>query len=307
MNQDWPIDLKSLRYFVGVAEEKSFSRAASRLRIAQPAISRQVRSLEDDLGVELFTRHARGVDLTEAGEILLRRAYTIFRQVQQARDDVNTHSRTPRGTVTVGAPPTAGEFIIPRLIAQSRAAYPEVELRFVEGFSGELHQKLMNNEISLAVMHNPTLHPEIKISELLTEYLCVVGPAGSLTRTGYTLAEVAAMPLVLPDRPNHLRILIDEHAERHDLTVDASIHSDGVWLTKAIVREGHGFTILTAGAVISEVRQGLLDAVPISDPSIPWRLGVAMRVDQSRKRTFVVIEELIHAIAGGLVAENIWR
>lgn len=307
MNGDWQIELRALRYFVCIAEEKSFTRAANRLRIAQPALSRQIRRIEDELNVPLFIRTARGAELTEAGEILLARAYVILNQVQQTHHDVTTHSSTPAGVVSVGMPPTPGEFIAPRLLERTKALYPAIELRFVEGFSGLLEQKLANNEIGVAVMHDPAPRDDIRISELLVERLCLVGPAGSLSKDSYTLAEAAAFPLILPGRPNFLRILIDTSAEEHGTPLNIATRSDGVWHTKSLVRYGHGYTILTPGAVISEVQQGQLMAVPIREPEIDWTLCVAMRTDQSRKQTLVVIEDLIRGIVRDLVASGTWR
>ncbi|AXS39767.1 LysR family transcriptional regulator [Breoghania sp. L-A4] len=307
MNADWQIELRALRYFVCIAEEKSFTRAASRLRVAQPALSRQIRKLEEDLQVELFIRHVRGVELTEAGEILLSRAYVIFNQLQQTHHDVTSHSATPAGVVTVGIPPTPGEFIAPPLLRRTRELYPEIELRFVEGFSGELEKKLANNEIGVAVMHDPASRPEIKISELLVERLCLVGPPGSLDKPLYTLTEAAEFPLILPSRPNFLRILLDDSSERLALTLNVVTRSDGLWHTKSLVRHGNGFTILTYGAVISEVQQGQLEAVPIHEPEITWTLCVAMRKDQSRKQTLVVIEDLIREIVQELLRDGTWK
>lgn len=307
MNLDWQIELRALRYFVCIAEEKSFTRAAARLRVAQPALSRQIRKLEDDLQVQLFTRHVRGAELTEAGEILLRRAYVIFNQIQQTHHDVTTHSTSPSGVVSVGMPPTPGSFIAPRLLERTRELYPDIELRFVEGFSGDLERKLANNEIGVAVMHDPAPRDEIKISELLVEHLCLVGPSGSLDKDSYTLAEAATFPLVLPGRPNFLRILIDESAEKHDTPLNIATRSDGVWHTKSLVRYGHGFTILTFGAVIGEVQQKQLEAVPIREPEINWTLCVAMRRDQSRKQTLAVIEDLIREIVQDLLNAGIWK
>lgn len=307
MNIDWQIELRALRYFVCIAEEKSFTRASTRLRVAQPALSRQIRKLEDDLQVQLFIRHVRGAELTEAGEILLRRAYVIFNQIQQTHHDVTSHSSSPGGVVSVGMPPTPGEFIAPKLLERTKELYPEIELRFVEGFSGALEQKLANNEIGVAVMHDPAPRDEIKISQLLVEHLCLIGPAGSLTEDSYTLAEAAAFPLILPGRPNFLRILIDNSAEKYNTPLNIVTRSDGVWHTKSLVRSGHGFTILTFGAVISEVQQGQLMAVPIREPEINWTLCVAMRRDQSRKQTLVVIEDLIREIVQDLLDAGTWK
>lgn len=307
MSSEWQIELRALRYFVCVAEEKSFTRAAERLRIAQPALSRQIKKLEEDLKVRLFLRTARGAELTEAGDILLRRAYLIFNQIQQTHHDVTIHSSHLGGVVSVGMPPTPGEFIAPRLLERCKDRYPDITLRFVEGFSGELEQKLANNEIGVAVMHDPTPKDEIHVSELLEEHLWLVGKTGTLKKPSYTLEEAGSFPLVLPSRPNYLRILIDGYAERLDIPLNMVTRSDGIGQTKSLVKYGHGYTMLTYGAVISEVQEGTLEAVPITDPEIRWTLCVAMRSDQSRKRTLAVVGELIGEIVQDLVEDGIWR
>jgi LysR family transcriptional regulator, nitrogen assimilation regulatory protein len=307
MANDWQLDLRPLRYFVCVAEEKSLTKAAERLNVAQPALSRQMQKLEAGLSTELFTRSARGVELTEAGEILLRRAYLIFNQIQQTVHDVTAEANRPHGVVTVGMPPTPGEFIAPLLLERIKTNFPDIELRFLEGFSGVLEQKLANNEISIAVLHDPKPGSDITVAELLVEHLWVVGGAGSLDQESYTLAEAAALPLILPSRPNYLRMLIDSHAEAQNLTLNVVQRSDGVWHTKALVRYGHGHTILTYGAVLSELQQHTLDAVPITDPRIDWTLCVAMRRDQSRKPAFILVSEAIREIADDLVRQNIWK
>ncbi|MBO0347443.1 LysR family transcriptional regulator [Roseibium limicola] len=307
MTGEWIVELRTLRYFVCVAEEKSFTRAANRLRIAQPALSRQIKKLEDDLKVQLFVRSARGAEVTEAGEILLRRAYLIFNQVQQTHHDVTIHASRPAGVVSVGMPPTPGEFIAPRLLERAKERYPEIELRFVEGFSGALEQKLNNNEIGVAVMHDPKPRDEIRISELLVENLCLVGKTGTLDEADYTLAEASSYPLIMPSRPNFLRILVDTHAEENDISLNIVTRSDGIGHTKSLVKYGHGFTILTYGAIISEVQQGVLEAAPIREPEIKWSLCVAMRTDQSKKKTLTVIEELIREVVVELTETGIWR
>ncbi|KZB62596.1 MULTISPECIES: LysR family transcriptional regulator [Thalassospira] len=307
MNGEWQPELRALRYFVSVAEEKSFTRAANRLRIAQPALSRQIKRLEEDLKVQLFTRTVRGADLTEAGEILLRRAYLMFNQLQQTHHDITIHSTHLGGVVSVGMPPTPGEFIAPRLLERSKALYPDIELRFVEGFSADLEQKMANNEIGVAVMHDPTPRDDIQITELLVEHLCLVGRSGTLSKPSYSLKEAASYPLIMPSRPNFLRILVDSYAEKHDVSLNIETRSDGIGHTKSLVRYGHGFTILTYGAIISDVQSGVLEAMPIVDPAITWRLCVAMRMDQGRKRTLSVVEQMIHEIVDDLVAAGIWK
>lgn len=307
MNQINEINLTALRYFISVAEERNFTRAASRLNIAQPALSRQIRKLEATLGAPLFVRNARGAELTEAGEILRLRAYMIFNQIEQTVHDVTSQSDEPRGVVTVGMPPTPGELIAPVLLDYVRQNFPMIELRFREGFSGNLLRMLNNNEIGVAVMHEAPSEDDFLVTELLREHLWVIGKAGSIDRPSYTLAEAAALPLILPSRPNFLRILIDTHAEANNLKLNVIQRSDGVWILKALVRYGLGYTILTYGGVLSEMQHGTVDAVPITNPQVNWTLYTAMRQDQARKPASRIVNDAIRTIVDGLVKQQVWK
>ncbi|WP_421847656.1 LysR family transcriptional regulator [Marinomonas sp.] len=303
----WHLDLRFLRYFACVAEEKNLTHAAKRLRIAQPAVSRAIQRLESDLNVELFVRNARGVELTEAGRILLERTYIIFNQIQQTQNDVKGKNDEPRGVVSIGMPPTPGQFIAPALLSWVKENYPDIELHFFEGMSSTLQQRLNNNEIGLAVVHDPLDNADIVTSELLIEKLWVVGKTGTIRQSSYTLAEAAALPLIMPSRTNRLRLLIDNHADKQGLQLNIVQNVEGVLNLKSLVKEGHGYSILTYGAIISEAQQGNIEAAPIESPQINWTLGTAMRRDQSRKQAFIVVREAIHAIVNNLVAKSIWK
>jgi LysR family transcriptional regulator, nitrogen assimilation regulatory protein len=307
MNEINEISLTALRYFISVAEERNFTKAANRLNIAQPALSRQIRKLEIVLGTPLFIRSARGAELTEAGEILRLRAYTIFNQIEQTVHDVMSQSDEPRGVVTVGMPPTPGELIAPLLLDYVRRNFPMIELRFKEGFSGTLQRMLTNNEIGVAVMHEAPSEQGFLVTQLLREHLWVIGKAGTIDRPSYTLAEAVALPLILPSRPNFLRILIDTHAEANNLQLNVVQRSDGVWILKALVRYGLGYTILTYGGVLSERQHGTIDAVPITNPQVDWTLCTAIRQDQARKPASRIVNEAIRTIVDDLVKREVWK
>lgn len=306
-DQDWFPDTRALRYFVAVAEEKSITKAAARLRIAQPAISRQVAWLEKELGTPLLVRLARGVELTEAGEVLLESCYSVFSTLARGYREITAHSASPKGTVIVGMPPTPGEFIIPPLFERIKDSYPEIELRFVEGFSRELEKALIRGEIALAVMHDPPERSDILRRELLVENLNLVGPPGSLGRAEYSLTEVAELPLILPSRPNFLRIIFDRVCDEHGLTPKVMQRVDGVWHIKALVRASQGFTVLTYGGVLTEAASGALEARPIVEPQIGWRLCIATRAEQKPKVAVSVVEDAIFEIVNDLVARGVWR
>lgn len=290
-------DITALHYFTIVAEERSFSRASNRLHIAQPAISRKIKALEDDLGVQLFMRHAKGVDLTEAGETLLKGAHSLFRQIETLHESAVISSEVPRGTVTIGVLPTPGEYIVPRLIKQSNKLFPELKYRIIEGYSNDLQRMLINREINIAIMHGPTPHPDIVSQDLLIDHFCLVGPAGSLDKASYSLAEAAAFALILPDPSNLLRAHIDRVAEEQNLKLNVIMNCSGFWLIKSLVCNGLGHTIVTLDSIFNELEQGKVAVASISSPSIPWALAVAMQIDQCHKLSLVVVKGLIEAIA----------
>lgn len=303
----WRFELRALRYFVCIAEERSITSAADRLRIAQPALSRHIKRLETELGVAVFVRSAKGVELTAEGEILLDRAYAVLAQLEQAHHDVTAYAGEPRGVVVIGMPPTPGEFIAPPLLEHTRRHYPDIELRFVEGFSRDLEQRLTEGTISLAVMHDPPNLPNIVASRLLVERLYVVGAPGALDGDSYTLADAVQLPLIMPSRPNYLRILVDKHADLAGLGLNVIQRADGVWHLKALVRHGHGVSILTYGAVLSEVQQGTLVAVPICEPRINWALSIATKIDQRGKMATQIVERAVQTIVRDLVRQGLWK
>ena len=304
---DWEPDIRTLRCFVTVAEERNITRAANRLHIAQPASSRRIAQLESELNLELFERSVRGVELTQAGKMLLDRAYAIFGQLAQTFYDVTASSERPAGTVVVGMPPTPGEFIVPQLLRLVKEKFPEIELHFREGFSRELENWLLDGQISLAVMHNPPERADIASKQLLVEKLHLIGCAGSLSKPSYTLSEAVALPLIMPSQSNYLRLLADQHAETIGMKLNVVQRVDGVWHLKALVRDGHGFTLLTFGGVLTEYHLGTLTAAPIVDPEVKWRLCTAIKTDQRRNKAVMEVEAAIAQIVRGLVKKKIWR
>lgn len=306
-DQDWHPEMRALRYFVCVAEEKSFSKASGRLRIAQPALSRQIANIEQNLGVSLFERHPRGVELTEAGELLLASSYSIFAQLSRAYRDITNNSQSPKGIVVIGTPPTPGEFILPELLKRVKERYPEIELRLVEGFSRQLEKALLSGEIALAVMHDPPNRSDIRTQVLIEERLSLIGPPHVLQQDSYTFEEAAGMPLVMPPRPNYLRMIVDRVADEKQLSLNVVQRVEGVWHLKALVRHGAGCTILTSGAVSVERRQGTLAVRPITDPEITWPLCIAVSEEQRRKGAVRAVEELVVEIMREASAEGIWE
>ena len=162
-------DIRKLRSFVHVAWDGSITRAAERLHIAQPALSRQLHKLEEELGVALLVRHGRGVTLTQRGTLLLKRAEALIRQFEEIRHEILTSEGTYTGHVVIGVPPAAGLLIAPAVFKLFRARWPNATLQFREGVSSLLEEWLLDRRLDIAVLHNPPPMAEIDVTPVLHE------------------------------------------------------------------------------------------------------------------------------------------
>ena len=153
------MDLTRLQYFVAVAEAGSLSRAAAALSMSQPALSRQVLLLEEELGQRMFDRTGRGVVLTPSGEALLAHARAVFARWEEARADMLDRQRSPRGRVTVGLPPRVAHVLTADLVQQFLARFPEASITVEEELSVRLRESLVAGRVDLAVLFDPSHSP----------------------------------------------------------------------------------------------------------------------------------------------------
>ncbi|WID95182.1 LysR family transcriptional regulator [Bosea vestrisii] len=170
------MDISQLRTLIHVAELGSLSKAADRLHIAQPALSRQIRLLEAELGVRLFQRHGRGMTVTEQGQDVLQHASRIMAELEEIRAVVADENAPLRGHVSIGMPPTASDILSEPLVAAFRDAHPEATLRIVSAYSGYLLDWLHRGELDAAILYDPKSARTLHIQPLLEETLFLIGP-----------------------------------------------------------------------------------------------------------------------------------
>jgi LysR family transcriptional regulator, nitrogen assimilation regulatory protein len=242
------MDLKQLEYFSRVAELGSFTRAAYILGIAQPALSRQVRLLEVELRQALLLRNGRGVTTTEAGKLLLEHCRGILHQVALAREELGSVRGALAGHVSIGLPPSLSKLIAVPLAKAFRARLPQAQLTLTEGFSVPMVEGLRAGRMDIALLYNPTPAPDLEISVLHEEALVLISAKGTpkASKTSIALAAVAALPLIVPSRPNAFRILIDSEMMRSGCKPDITLEIDGLNAILDLVKEGMGHAILPA-------------------------------------------------------------
>lgn len=212
------MDLKQLEYFVQVAEMGSFTRAASLVRVAQPALSRQVRALEVELRQALFDRNGRGVTLTEAGKRLLAHGRGLLQQAQRARQDLEDHRGAAVGRLALGVPPSVGRLLTLPLVEVFQRQLPQASITMVEGLSTYVLEWLVQGRIDCAVVYNVTPAAAIELQPVLQEQLYLVSARttadrlnirGDVIGKAVNLADVAKRELVIPSRPHSMRMLLE--------------------------------------------------------------------------------------------------
>jgi LysR family transcriptional regulator, nitrogen assimilation regulatory protein len=302
------MDLRQLTTFVQVADLGSLSKAAERLRIAQPALSRQIRLLEEELKVALFARHGRGMVLTPAGELLRGRASGILRQVEEAQADLMEEAGAVRGRVVFGMPPTVGDVLATRLIERFLALHPEVRLRVVTAYSGYLLEWLHNGGLDIAVVYSTEQVANIRISPLLEENLHFVaaGEAASSANRPLRFVEVAAQRLVLPGPLHGLRALVEREASRRDLALNVVVEADSLQVQKSLVMKRLGCTVLPLASVHAEVNDGSLRASPIIAPRLTRRLVVAQPLGRHASNAVRRFGQVLRAEVVDMATSKVW-
>jgi len=245
------MDLKQLEYFVRVAELGSFTRAAIALDVAQPALSRQVRLLEVELRQNLLTRNGRGAMPTPAGKLLLEHGRGILHQVSVAREVLGAARGALTGKVSIGLPPSLSRLITVPLTQEFQRTLPDAHLTLTEGFSLAMYEGLRTGNLDIAVLYNPERSADIEVATLHEDELVLISAqdanqaaAAKRTPKSVTLEEVAALPLILPSRPNAFRLLLEGEMLRIGRSPEILLEVDGLNAILSLVREGMGHAVL---------------------------------------------------------------
>jgi LysR family nitrogen assimilation transcriptional regulator len=299
------LDLRQLRYFVGIVDEGSISLAAQRLHVAQPALSQHVRNLEETLGTSLLLRSARGVRPTEAGRRLYERALAILKDVDEAADLVRGCAGSPRGPVTIGMPTSVALVLAVPLIEAVRQELPQVQLRLMEGMSGTILEWLHGRRLDLAMLFDVERSTAIKVEPLVTESLHAVCPPGSGSED-MPFWRAAALPLIVPGRPHGLRERIERAARAAGVMLNVTAEVDGLPQIKMLVQRGVGCSILSLSAVRDEWQRRTVTIRAITDPTIQRTVSLCHSKAHAPTAAAEAVRRILYRIMDQLVREEVW-
>lgn len=265
------MNLKQLEYFVHVAELGSFSKAAVVLDIAQPALSRQVRSLETELRQQLFLRNGRGVALTDAGKRLFDHSVAVLQLMAHAREDLGASRDEPVGRVTIGLPPSIGRQLTLPLIDRFKKQLPAARVAIVEGLSTHIVEWVTTGRIDIGLVYNPEAQAGLEITPLLQEALGLVSRAPKGKRKPAApplpMTELPRYPLIVPERVHAMRRLLETQAALAGIKLDIAWEVSSVPSIIDLVCAGYGHAVLTASGVAASARAGELVVRALTDPA----------------------------------------
>lgn len=291
------MELKQLEYFRHVAELGSFTRAAAFLSIVQPALSRQVRQLEMELGQNLFERNGRGVVLTDAGSRLLEHTRGILTQIGRARQELEDQRNGDSGHVALGLPPSLGSAVTVPLVKAFASSLPNARLATVEGLSAYILEWLNVGRVDCALVYNATASAAVDLQPLLDDQLFLIAPPSSPSRKPVGLAELADYPLIIPSRPHAMRMSVENALATVDRKISVAHEIECIPAVIDLVRQGHGFGVLPLNAVRSSQWADQVVVKPIGSPVLKTSLSIATSSQRPRspllRKAIEVIRDIV--------------
>ena len=301
------VDLKQIEYFVRVAELGGFTRAAAALGVAQPALSRQVRLLEVELRQNLLTRDGRGAVPTEAGRLLLAHGRGILHQVERAREELGRVRGALAGRVAIGLPTSLARMMTVPLTRAFRTQMPDATISISEGLSTAMQESLVNGRLDIAVLYNVRPSPELDISALQQEELFLVQPRSGARQPKagpppITLKALAELPLVIPSRPNAIRMQVESAMATIGCRPLVALEIDGVSAILDLVADGAGCAVLSRNAVASSIQPAHYLLRAIRNPALHTQISMATSAQRpatlTQQATLRLIRETLRSLTG---------
>jgi len=301
------MDLRQLRYFVALATQQNYGKAAGVLHVTQPALSRQIRLLEEELGVQLFERHARGAAPTDEAHLLLERAVFLLRYAEQIKADLLARQSAPRGPVAIGMSPGLAQQLTVMLTQAVLQQLPDVRLRFIEGFAPSLQDMLAQGQVDIALLVDPIDRSSIVSAPLLDEDICLIGTPDDprIRKSRLTIRDLAGVPLVMTGLvKSGVRLKLEDAAARAKVELVSVVEVETAEVARRLVLDGIGLTAHFAAAVKEDIDAGRLRAVPIE--GLALHRAIARAADRPVSRATDAVIGLLRAVIEGHVRDGKW-
>ena len=285
--------------FIAVAENLNFSKAAEELFISQPAVTKHIKELESKLGTALFERKGNKVYLTKSGKLVYRRLKQIKQQYRDLEYELGRLSEAFNGSLRIGASSTISQDLIPSVIASFHRRYPKIKLDLFNGNSFEMEQKLLDNEIDLALVENEKSNSNIKYMDFLDDEIVVVTGIQSVyaKRKNIKLSDIQEIPLVLREKGSGSLQVIQKALAKQNIDLEKLnilIHLGSTEAIKNFLCDFDGIALISEKSIEKEIKLKSLCKLNVSELNIHRKLRMALRKGPELKIPGLFIDLLNH-------------
>lgn len=305
------METRYLRSFLKIAETGSITRAAESLGIAQPSLSQQLLRLEDEIGVNLFSRTARGVTLTDSGRLFQEHARRLLRVVDTAVEDIRHLNDEPVGDVILAVPHSISRIAGVGLFEAMLRRAPHVRFRLVEAMTAQTWGWLEDGKIDLGILNYLGPRRGLSFRRLASEELFLVGPRGKFEAAvdlpDMAMSDLSDLPMLLPGLPHGLRQLIDQEAARYGVTLKVFREMDVIAHLGTLIAAGHGYSILPLSAIADDLAAGRVSVARIEEGAMVRSVALVRNSGQVVTHASVRCEEVIAEVLARLIDDGIWQ
>ena len=302
------MDFKQLQTFMAIAEYGSATKAAQVLHIVQPAISRQMRILEEELGTTLFHRERSGMELTDAGRTLLEHAKRVMRELDEARAQLQPSSTVVSGFVRLGMPGSTSDLLAGELVATLKERHPQIRVGLHAGYGEYLQSEILAGELDLAIVNDPQPSPLIESRYLLNEQLFLVGPADSGLKhdEALPLSTLKGRPMVLPAAPHAMRSTIERACALENIELDVVTEVNSMPLQLSLVRQGAGWTVMPSAGLSRDLALGNVTGSPLASHLLQRHLALCLPMTRQSTPASRCVTAILLELTQRTVDEGRW-
>lgn len=281
------MDFDQLETFLEVARHTSFSKAAEKRFRTQPAISSQIRALEDEVGAKLFDRSGGKVSLTAAGKAFQKYVEETLEARKAMLTAIGEMERVPKGEIVVGANEATCLHVLPEVFAEFKKQYPDVNVGIQRTERGKILESIIDNSVDFGVVSIPVTDNRLTVVQIHRDELVVIAapnhPLSKLKSKSATISDVVKFPLLLP-KLGRTRDAIEALFHERNLKPIISMELDSSELLKRFVAADVGVGFIARSNVLEDVKAGVLAAIPMSDALIKRDLALVFRKDKALSR-----------------------
>ncbi len=248
------------------------------------------------------------MQLTKSGQVLVEHARRALRELEQAKTEIVPVPGEVSGMVVIGLVPSTSGLVAGSLVETLRKKYPQLSLRIIVGYTGHLQQWLEEGDVDVALLYGPRPSALLDVNPMLDENLCLVGLPRADMEPGFRvpLRKLASLPLILPNRPHGLRMLLDQAAAEVGIELTIVAETNAMSIQKELVMRHVGSTVLPSAAISDDVARGVLAASPITEPDLQRRLVLAISMTRRASIAVRCVMSEMRSLMRNLVAANQW-